>query len=220
LRCYNNNKYMKNKIVILVLIIVVVVIAALISFYFIKQNKPLINSSENTAQQTPMGNQNNGMGDEQLQNKLVTDDFDVVFPLGWQKTEPVIGASAMAVNVSEQLNDPAAQKINFRSYFAVSYDTLQGKNLAEYMQTVKDALSQVVSNTVFANEQDVNINDKSVRAVEGELTQQGVDFKVLIVAIPGEGDDVWVMSFNTTKSSWDEYKSVFSEIVRSFRLKK
>ncbi len=211
---------MKNKIIICVSIIAIAVVAVLAGLYFIKQNKVLTNSPENIGQQASTGNQNNEAGNQQSQNKLVTDDFDIVLPVGWKKTEPAIGTSAMAINVNEQLNDPAAQKINFRSYFAVSYDTLQGKSMAEYMQTTKYALSQTVSSAVFANEQDVNINGRAVRAVEVELTQQGVNFKILIVAIRGEGDDVWIISFNTIKSSWDGYREIFSNIVRSFNLKK
>ncbi|MFA5098727.1 MAG: hypothetical protein WC461_00710 [Candidatus Paceibacterota bacterium] len=201
---------MKNKIIVIVLIIVIAVAAVLTSFYFIKQKKTLTNFPENIGQQAPVENQ----------NKLVADDFDIVLPAGWKKTEPAIGTLAMAVNANEQLNDPAAQKINFRSYFAVSYDTLQGKSMAGYMQTIKDSLLQTVSSAVFANEQDVNINGRAVRAVEVELTQQGVDFKILMVAIRGEGDDVWVISFNTIKSSWDGHRETFSNIVRSFNLKK
>lgn len=204
---------MKNKIIIFVSIIVVVAIAVLIGFYFAKQNKSSIDSPENIGQQAPVGN-------EQSQNKLVTDDFDIVLPVGWQRIEPAPETLAMAVNVDEQLNDPAGQKINFRTYFAVSYDTLQGMTMAEYMQRIKDVLSQPASNVFFANEQDVNINNRLVRAVEVELTREGADFKILIVVVRGEGDDVWVMSFNTVKSSWDEYKETFSGIVRSFNLKK
>ena len=133
---------------------------------------------------------------------------------------PAMGASAMAVNANESINDPAAQKINFKSYFAVSYDTLQGKSMSEYEQIVKSGLQQTISNVVFTKEQDMTINGKSAHALEAELTQQGVNFKILLVVVRGQGDDVWVMSFNTTKSSWDGYKETFYGVANSFNLKK
>jgi len=217
---------MKNKVTIIALIIPGIALVVLVGFYFVKQNKSLINLPQNAMQsnQASTGNQekaNDGIGvNNQIQNKLVTDDFEVTLPVGWEKTAPAIGASAMAVNRNEKLDDPAAQKINFKSYLAVSYDTLQGKGLSEYLQTVKNGLSQIVSNVVFTNEQDVMINGRSAHALEAELAQQGVNFKILMVVITGQGEDVWVMSFNTIKSSWDGYQETFSDMVQSFSLKK
>lgn len=208
---------MKNKIVIIVLIIVLTVIIA-VGFYFIKQNKPSDGHIENNVlpNQNMEGNQTNS---EQLQNKLVTDDFEITLPVGWQKTTPAIGSSAMAVKNNEQLNDPAAQKINFRSYFAVSYDTTQGNSLDEYTQTVKSQLQQAISGIIFAQERDMTINGKVARAFEADFNQQGVNFKVLIIIIEGMNDDVWVISFNTLQSTWAEYRDTFSDIANSFSLK-
>jgi len=217
---------MKNKVTIIALIIPGIALVVLVGFYFVKQNKSLINLPQNAMQsnQASTGNQekaNDGIGvNNQIQNKLVTDDFEVTLPAGWEKTAPAIGASAMAVNRNEKLDDPVAQKINFKSYLAVSYDTLQGKGMSEYLQTVKNGLSQIVSNVVFTNEQDVMINGRSAHALEAELAQQGVNFKILMVVITGQGEDVWVMSFNTIKSSWDGYQETFSDMVQSFSLKK
>jgi len=64
------------------------------------------------------------------------------------------------------------------------------------------------------------INSRTARAIEADLTQQGVNFKILIVAVKGEGDDVWVISFNTLQSSWMAYQETFSDIANSFKLKK
>ena len=238
---------MKNKIIIAVLIILGIILAVLIGIYFIRQNKSLTNLSENIMQQNqnsvpassasensatnqiPASNPegttsatgtNKQTNTEQSQGKLVTDDFDVNLPAGWRQTVPAMGASAMAVNANESINDPAAQKINFKSYFAVSYDTLQGKSMSEYEQIVKSGLQQTISNVVFTKEQDMTINGKSAHALEAELTQQGVNFKILMVVVRGQGDDVWVMSFNTTKSSWDGYKETFYGVANSFNLKK
>ncbi len=200
---------MKNKTIIIILIILGVALLVLIGVYFIKQNK--------TTNQTPTGN---GGAIEQPQSKIITDDFSINLPAGWKQTAPAIGPSAMAINMNENINDPAAQKINFKSYFAVSYDTLQGKNINDYLQTVKNSLSQTISNVVFTNDQDMMISGSPAYAIEAELAQQGANFKILMVVVAGQGEDVWVISFNTIKSSWDEYKGTFYNIANSFILKK
>jgi len=228
---------MKNKIIIIVLIVLGVGLAVSVGIYFIKQNDSPTDSFENVAQQDQGGvpaNLNSKMQEEtmgdvgtnnqakavQFSNKLVTDDFSLDIPAGWIKTEPPIGASVMAVNMNEDINDPAAKKINFKSYLAVSYDTFQGKTMNEYIQTVKDSILQTIPNVIFSNEQDILVNDRPAHAIEAELVQQGVGFKILMAVIAGEGEDIWVISFNTTKSSWDGYKEMFYGIVNSFTLKK
>lgn len=238
---------MKNKTMIIVLIILGIALTTLIGVYFIGQNKLPINLLKNTTQQNqnsaPVnsasenaatnqapapkpGETISGAGTnkqtntEQPRNKLVTDDFEVNLPAGWRQTAPAIGASVMAVNANENINDPAAQKINFKSYFAVSYDTLQDKSMSEYLQIVKNGLQQTISNVAFTKDRDMTINGRFAHAIEAELTQQGVNFKILMVIIAGQGKDVWVMSFNTTKNSWDGYKETFYGIANSFNLKK
>ncbi|MDD5696688.1 MAG: hypothetical protein PHO90_01775 [Candidatus Pacebacteria bacterium] len=197
---------MKNKIVIIVLIVVVVVAAILIGYRFFPKNN-----------QTAEGN--NQPTDGQSQNKLVTDDFELVLPAGWQQTTAPVGASAMAVNNNENLNDAAAQKINFKTYVAVSYDTLQGKTLNEYLQGIEDQLKQAIPGVVFSEKNNATINSRPALGVEANLAQQGVNFRLLMVAVKGDNDDVWVMSFNTLQASWMEYQGTFSDIANSFKLK-
>ena len=205
-----------KKTIVSILIIAGVALAVFLGVYFTKQNKPAVDSVKNTAQENPSSQINT----EQAQNKMVTDDFEIVVPDGWKQTVPAMGASAMAVNVNENLNDTAAEKINFQSYFAMSYDTFQDKTMSEYVQIVKNGLQQTISGTIFTKDQDMTINGKPAHAMEAELTQQGVNFKILMIAITGEGKDVWVMSFNTTKSNWDIYKETFYSTANSFSLKK
>lgn len=208
---------MKNKVLIALIVLVVAVLS--VSFYYLRQGKsPAGNIIQGIPETT--GDGNNQTNEEQVQNKLVTDDFEINIPEGWIQTAPAMGASAMAINNNEQSSDPAVQKINFKSYLAVSYDTLQGKSLSEYMQTVKIGLQELVSEVSFAEEHDAVINDRPARAIEADMTQQGVDFKVLMVAIKGEGDDVWTISFNTAKNDWNKYKEIFSSVANSFSLKK
>ncbi len=209
---------MKKYIYIIFFVILGIISAVLIGVYFFRQNRSAVNSPESTARENPGNIPVNETG--QPQNKIITDDFSINLPAGWKQTAAAMGAPAMAVSANENLNDPAAQKINFRSYFAVSYDTFQGKTMNEYVQTVKDALKQTIPSVVFTKDQDMTINGKSGHALEEELTQQGVNFKILMVIISGKGDDLWGISFNTTKSGWDGYKDVFYNAANSFIVKK
>lgn len=238
---------MKNKAMVLILVGLGVILAVLIGIYFLRQNKPAVNTVGNTMQENtnnapanehsgsaapnkvPATNQekigggageNNQAKTEQSQNKLATDDFSINLPIGWKQTAPAMGASAMAINANENVSDSAAQKINFKSYFAVSYDTLQNKSMSEYLQTVKSGLQRAIQDTVFTKEQNMTMGGKPAHAIEIELTQQGVNFKILMVVIAGQGKDIWVISFNTTKSSWDGYKEMFYSTANSFNLKK
>jgi len=199
----------------------------LIGVYVVKQNQngaptnsALENALENRGGIESGDKEDNQTNTEQPQNKIVTDDFFINIPTDWKQTAPAIGVSAMAVKTNENVDDPAAQKINFKSYFAVTYDTVQGKSMNDYLQTVKDGLSQTISNIVFTKERDIAINDSSAYEIEAELTQQGANFKILLAVIAGQGEDVWVISFNTTKSAWDGYEEMFYSIADSFSLKK
>lgn len=221
---------MKNKIII-ILIVVVIILGAGFAVYFIKKNKSTAGIEGNSAQNQnsipeELSSKNDIAGntqtanEEQLQNKIVTDDFSITLPMGWSKTiDTMPGVAALAANPNEKINDAAAEKINFKSYLAISPDTLSGKNLEEYTQSVKSEIQKSVSGTVFSNENALTINKRSARAIEAEMTQQGVNFKVLIVIINGDGDNVWVLSYNTTKSSWDGYKEYFAGSANSFVVK-
>lgn len=215
---------MKKKIIFITFIVLGIILSAFISFYFVRQSKSLSNLPENTIQQNQNNLPENSVSEDgagnQSSGKLVTDDFEIDLPAGWEEVAPPMGTSIMAVNKDEKLDDPAAQRINFRSYFAVSYDTLQGKGISEYLENVKSQLEQAIPNVVFRQEQNTTINGRTAWAVEANLTQQGVDFEILMVVVKGEGDDVWVISFNTLQSSWAEYQETFSNIAHSFNLKK
>ncbi|MDP3052462.1 MAG: type II secretion system protein [bacterium] len=230
---------MKNKKIIIVLAIIGVILAVLIGVYFLFFQKTaqlnLNNTAEETADnatenQTPTTNQgktengivtDNQPSPEQSQNKIITDDFSINLPPGWSKTEAAAGVSAMAFDTNEIIKDSAAQKINFKSYLAVVFDALQGKTLDEYLQNLKNSLLQTIPNTVFTKEQDMTISGKLGHAMEVELSQQGVNFKILTVFVKDEKEEnVWIITFNTIKSSWDGYKESFYNTANSFVLKK
>lgn len=229
----------KNKIIIVSAVVIVITLAILTAAYMLEQNK-IINFDKNTitGEMEAQNNQNDGATGGDLQNKtavenqtetsnaveknkLVTESFSMDLPVGWKGVPNTLAeVAAMAANINENIDDAAAKAINFKSYLAVSSDLLEGKNIQEYMASVKNELQAAVPGVTFLNENNLTINGKTARAIEVEMTQQGVNFKVLIVAIHGNNNDVWVLSYNTVKNSWDGYAEGFAESARSFILKK
>jgi hypothetical protein len=200
-------KITKDKTMFFVLIGAgIIIIALIIGIFLIIGNKQTVNPPKNN---------------EQTQSALLeTESFSMNLPTGWQKVDPLVGISAMAVNIGEKVTDPTVQKINFKTYAAISYNTLQGKKMSEYLKALKNELLGIVPDVVFTKEQDIKLNNGyPANTIEAEFNQQGVDFKVLIVTITGPGEDVWMLSFNTTKSSWDGYKQTFLDMANSFTLK-
>ena len=176
------------------------------------------NTSENPGDTENETGENKQVDTEQSQNIIVTDNFSINLPAGWAQTQPIKEILVMAVNADENISDPAAQKINFRTYFAIVHEELEGKSMDEYLQNLKDYLSVSIPGTVFTKEEDIIIDDKPTHVMEIELTQNDVNIKALSAIINEQGSSVWVVSFNTTKDNWDRYKETFYGTANSFKL--
>lgn len=210
---------MKNKIAGIVFILVAIG-AVGTAFYFRGENMPSVDPIETSTVIPPDQIVEDGKIDlGQLESKLETDNFEIDIPAGWRKTAPALGSLVTMVKVDEQINDPEAKKAGFKSYFAVGHDSARGKTLAEYTETVKGQLRQIMSGVVFTEDRDLSINGESARAFEVDFNELGIDFKVFMVVVEGTSNDVWVISFNTLQSLGDEYRETVFEIVESFKLK-
>jgi len=150
---------------------------------------------------------------------LEKNDFFVVMPEGWAEMAAPTGVSAMVVNVNEEVTEPEAQKINFQTYYSVVYDTLNERSKEEYFQSIAVSLSQTVPGVVIVQEQEERIDNQDAYFVEAEFNQRNIDFKILLVIFTGEGEGVWILTFNGLKSAWNDYKDLFYEIARSFKLR-
>jgi len=186
---------MKNKTLIIA-IIVLIVIGTGIGIYF-------WNKGANT---------NTG----EKQNLLVKNDFSINLPEGWEEAPAPTGVSAMAVNANEEITNADAQKVNFRSYCSVVYNTMKGEMDEEFIEKMKDSLTQSAPEIVITDEKKDKIGDKDTYFVEAEINQKNIDFKILLTLIKGAKEDVWVVSFNTLKSNWERDKDLFYETAKSF----
>ena len=153
------------------------------------------------------------------ENVVANDNFSFQYPAGWRSVPPPQGSSAMVVAQDEKITDSQALKMNFKSYIAVSYDTSRD-GLDQYADTVKTQLRTTFSDATFLNEKTILINGRDAHAMEAFLNKSGVDFRVLMVMVRGEEDDVWILSFNTLKSLWDAYAGIFGDTANEFVVKK
>ena len=198
---------MKNKILLIVVILLVLAIGIGIGIYFSKGDQGKGSGSVYGPEATEGG------------VWLEKEAFSVNMPEGWSEMGAPTGISAMMVNTSEEITDPAAKKINFRTYFSVVYDTLNGKSREAYIQFVRDSLAQTIPGVKITYEKDGKINNRDAHFMETAFNQRGIDFKILLVAVSGNGNDVWVVTFNTPKTSWDKYRDLFYQTADSFSVK-
>ncbi|MCK9187012.1 MAG: hypothetical protein PHS16_01705 [Candidatus Colwellbacteria bacterium] len=151
-------------------------------------------------------------------NNIVTDNFQITPPPGWESRPPQEGILAIAVNTNEVLNNSGAENIGFRSYFAITKDNLQGQTKEEYINFISNELKKISSSVSIEKIWATKIDGKDASALEISLTQQSVDFKALIFLIWDE-EDIWTVSFNTITDKWSEYEDKFFLSGSSFQLK-
>lgn len=153
-------------------------------------------------------------------NKFVNDDFEISIPDKWAKTDSQIpGITLMVVNAGETNDDENVQKINFRSYYAITYTTTE-KSLNDYLPEYESEMKNAVQGITIENVNDGVVNGYSAKFLELNIKQQNIDFKTFVALIKGEGNDVWILTFNTTAKLWNTYETLIPEILNSFKLKK
>lgn len=148
------------------------------------------------------------------------DDFSIVIPEGWQKSaQPLPGSLLTIYKINEDhSSDLNAQKINFKSYIAVSFDNREGRTRPQLLDLVKQSLTQISQNAKFSGFTEKPVNDQPADFGELSITQQNVNYKVLIVLII-KGDKFFTISANTTALKWPDYKDLLYQTAKSIKLK-
>ncbi len=212
---------MKKSLLIFVLILLVLAIAGGTFWYLKTQsntagNNNLAGVSDNRA---VGGNNLNQNLEPSGGNVFVNDDFSLTYPAGWRSVPAMTGVSAMIVRGNENITDPEAKKMNFQSYLAVSYDSSEGKTKDEVIEYLKNALRSAIPEAIFSRENSLTINQRDAYAMEMTFRQSGIDFHVLMVVVWGNGNDAWILSYNTLDSLWQGYTADFEKITQSFIVK-
>ncbi len=190
----------QNKNFIIAVIVILAVAGIGLAFYFLQYKK--ISEPE----------------PEPEKNILTKEYFFIEIPEGWEETRGVPGVSAMLANLNEENTEPAVVKMGFKSYFAVAYEAAPGGTMDEFVQYAKDQLAAGGTGIEIVSEEPLTVNGREAYLMEGDLGQEGADFKAFIVIIKGEGDDMWFITFNTAADKWEGYKDLFDRTIQSFTL--
>ncbi|MBU4370070.1 hypothetical protein KKG58_04950, partial [Patescibacteria group bacterium] len=208
-------KIMKNVLIIVIILLVVIVVG-----YFIFTSDKSQDLPEQDGQSASEPDRQKIREQGEPEDKTVLGQgFSVKVPKGWVEQTAPMGVSLMAVDMLSVVNDERARQINFHPYYTVSLDSLQDLELQGYVEILKQGINQVTPGIVFQNENNLEINANKAYAMEGEVIQNEIEFKLLIVLVKGKTKDVWVVSFNTTKADWDKNAPQFTEIANSFLIR-
>jgi hypothetical protein len=200
---------MKTKYILIIAAVVVLSISAVL-FYLNQEKNPTAENEQESLLSEQGGIIENGL--------LKTEEFSIMMPENWQKSDSLpFGSKALVINTEENVSQEVGA-LGFRTYFSVSSDSLAELTLADYMGLVKSEILQIDANALFSEENQVDINGLNAMATRITMNQQNIDFDVLIVLIETNGE-VWSISFNTTHDKWAEYQELVGQIVNSFELK-
>ncbi len=208
---------MKKPSSILITIIVIFVLAAM-AYWFLTTESNIL--GENNLNLSGIlennSNQNFPPADEGV---FATDDFSLNYPEGWRQVPAITGVSAMIAKSNENISDPEAKKMNFQTYLAVSYDSVEGKTKEQVVEYVKNEVAAVIPEVVFSNEKFLTLGGREAYAAEMTFRKSGLDFHVLEIVIWGEGNDLWILSYNTLEELWAGDVGEFEEMTQGFKVK-
>lgn len=198
---------------------IIIIIAAGFGFYFFtlnkNQNKDVVRekNSRMEAERQPEANKLS----EEI-HPYVGDDFTIVPPNGWAQTHIPTTLVSFQNNKETHPKGGAAEKINFKSYIAVSFDNTNGKSLDETVELVKQQIKAVAPAIIFNSITEGLIDKEPAKFIEAGLSMQDVDFKIM-VAVALKGDKYFTVSNNTTAEKWQEYRDIFYAAANSFKFK-
>lgn len=166
-----------------------------------------------------------GLGKKSAINETITpedaiikkDGFSIKLPAGWREIAAAVGLSMMAINEEEVITNEIAKKANFRSYYAVSYDTAKnGTTAKDYAIYIKTETTRGAPDIVFKEEGDFDATEGKAYFISANNTQKGINQKIAMVIYEGKNEDMWVFTFSTLQENWGTNKEIFQSIADSF----
>ena len=150
---------------------------------------------------------------------LEKETFSICLPEGWAEVQPPEDALAMVSNTQKEVIDFEGEPIDFWGYFSIAQKDRGEKNLAEYVDFVKDSLTGAIPGINFTHQESATINNQTSYFIETEAGPADTDFKFLIVLIEGKNDTAWTITFTSIKRIWLDYKDLFYNTAKTFREK-
>jgi len=99
------------------------------------------------------------------------------------------GVTLMVVNGGEQPQEEATKKINFRSYFAITY-TSSNQTLDKFFPEYEVKVKSIIKDAIIENIKDSTVNGYPVKSFEILTNQQGVAMHVFVALVKGNGNDI------------------------------
>lgn len=199
-----------KKYIIIAIVVLVLVVGVGFGWYWGQRSKNVNNQNRGPVN-LPQATED---------HPLVKDDFSILLLKGWREIPPVVqGVTLSVVDEEGDYSAPDVKRINFRSNYNVSYDQLKSRDIGQYTEYIKSVVKQMTPDVVFSNEGTLAIHGREAHIFEGEISQQGLDFHVMVVLIPGDNGDVWNISFNSLKSDWVRNAPLFARVANSFQVK-
>lgn len=206
--------------VVLTVILLLIAAAGAGIYYFSQQKSIQPNTSGINQPQNQLQPQTSSLPTKPADNKYEGEDFSIIIPEGWDKSQQPLPGTLLALykNKEDHTDDPNAQKINFKSYMAVSFDRIQGKTKSQILDMIKQSLLQLSPSVKITALPQETVDNQTADLVEISLSQQDVNFKVLVAVII-KGDKYFTLSANTTEKKWASYKEDFYKALKSMVLK-
>ena len=199
-----------SKIIIITIIVGVLVVGAGIGYWFGRGSKIGILEQSLAGQKENRGSQ--------AGVPYVGDGFTIIPPTGWIQTHLPSTLVSYQNSSEVQPKGSTAEKINFKSYMAVSSYSTSGKTLDEVVDLVKRQVESVAPTISFLPVSDGTIDNQPAKFIEANVSMQEVDFKVML-AVAMKGDKYFTISSNTTTEKWPEYRDIFYNVLNSFKFK-
>lgn len=202
---------------IVLTVILLLIAAAGAGIYYFSQQKSIQPNTSGINQPQP---QTSSLPTKPAENRYEGEDFSIVIPEGWDKSQQPLPGTLLALykNKEDHTDDPNAQKINFKSYMAISFDRTQGKTKSQILDMIKQSLLQLSPSAKITALPEETFNNQTADLIEINLSQQDINFKVLVAVII-KGDKYFTMSANTTAKKWASYKEDFYKALKSMVLK-
>ncbi|MBI5742863.1 MAG: hypothetical protein HZA25_03420 [Candidatus Niyogibacteria bacterium] len=148
---------------------------------------------------------------------LKKDGFTIMVPAGWAEVNYMAGATIVA-NPGEENLDPVLGKSGFKSYFSVTREKMGEKTWAQAVNYVETIVNGSAPEIKYMKQEDGKIGGIASHFWEADLARDGVKFKILVYAVRGKGDDLWILTFNTGASMWPAYSRLAPKVFESFKL--
>lgn len=188
---------------VMAIVVAVIIIGIGVGAYFVMQNTDDENANVSNTNQV-------------AESRYTADTFSFVQPEGWEQRS-IQGTLVAFQDPNDSYPEGSVEATNqFKSYMAVVFDNVHERTMAEIVELNKEATIQANPSVAFTTEVEETIDGQPAIILEGQMTQQDVNFSIFM-AFVAKGNRYFVVTGNTVTDKWDDYKDTFYGSARSFQ---